>query len=62
MGITQDTPFKFDWDNQKSVYENFTEWYTLNCEERSAYREVILTREEGIEVFENLFNVSVDNS
>jgi len=61
MSILEPT-FKFTWDNDKTVDANFTEWYTLNCEERSAFQEAILTRDEAIEIFEKMFDVSVDNS
>ena len=61
MSILEPT-FKFTWDNDKTVDANFTEWYTLNCEERSAFQEKILTKEEAIKIFEKMFDVSVDNS
>lgn len=61
MSILEPT-FKFTWDNDKTVESNFTEWYVLNCEERSAFQEQILTKEEAIEIFEKMYNVSVDNS
>jgi len=61
MSILEPT-FKFTWDNDKTVDANFTEWYTLNCEERSAFQEKILTKEEAIKIFEKMFNVSVDKS
>lgn len=54
--------FKFTWDNDKTVAENFTEWYTLNCEERSAFQEAIMDRDEAIKTFEKMYNVSVDKS
>lgn len=54
--------FQFTWANDLSVNQNFTEWYTLNCEERRAYQEDILSREEAIEIFEKMYKVSVDNS
>lgn len=61
MSILEPT-FKFTWDNDKTVNANFTEWYTLNCEERSAFQEANLTRDEAVEIFEKMFNVSVDKS
>jgi len=61
MSILEPT-FKFNWDDSKSVESNFTEWYVLNCEERSAFQEQILTKEEAIKIFEKMFDVSVDIS
>lgn len=61
MSILEPT-FKFTWDTEKTVDQNFTEWYTLNCEERSAFQENILSRDEAQKIFEKMFNVSVDNS
>lgn len=54
--------FQFKWSDSMSVSSNFNEWYTLNCEERRAYGEDILSREDAVEIFEKLFKVSVDNS
>jgi hypothetical protein len=61
MSILEPT-FKFTWDTEKTVDQNFTEWYTLNCEERSAFQENIMSRDEAQKIFEKMFNVSVDNS
>jgi hypothetical protein len=61
MSILEPT-FQFTWDTEKTVDQNFTEWYTLNCEERSAFQEATLTRDEAVEIFEKMFNVSVDKS
>jgi len=61
MSILEPT-FQFTWNTEKTVDQNFTEWYTLNCEERSAFQEKILTKEEAIKIFEKMFNVSVDKS
>jgi hypothetical protein len=52
--------FKFVWNNEISATSNFHEWYTLNCEERSAYGEKILSREEAVQIFNEMHNVSVD--
>lgn len=52
--------FEFKWIDGISVESNFHEWYSLNCEERSAYREDILSREEAVHIFEKMYNVSVD--
>lgn len=60
MSIFQSGQFTFVWENKKSVIQNFTEWYTLNCEERSAYNEDLMSREEALQVFENLYKVKVD--
>ena len=54
--------FQFKWESEKTVSQNFQEWYILNSEERSAYHEEILPRDEAIEIFEKMYNVSVDNS
>jgi len=61
MSILEPT-FQFTWNTEKTVDQNFTEWYTLNCEERSAFQEKILTKEEAIKIFEKMFDVSVDIS
>jgi len=61
MSILEPT-FKFTWDNDKTVNANFIEWYTLNCEERSAFQEKILAKDEAQKIFEKMFNVSVDKS
>lgn len=60
MGIMITEQFKFTWNDGLSASSNFTEWYTLNCEERSAYQEQILSREEAVQIFNELYNVSVD--
>lgn len=60
MSIFQSDQFTFVWEDKKSVTQNFTEWYTLNCEERSAYNEDVMSREEAQQVFENLYKVKVD--
>lgn len=54
--------FQFKWNDSISVSSNFSEWFTLNCEERRVYGEEPLSREEAVEIFEKLFKVSVDNS
>ena len=54
--------FQFKWNKSISVESNFNEWYTLNCEERRAYSEEVLTKQEAVEIFEKMHNVSVDNS
>jgi len=61
MSILEPT-FQFTWDTKKTVDQNFTEWYTLNCEERSAFQEATLTRDEAVNIFEKMYNVSVDKS
>lgn len=60
MSIFQSDQFTFVWEDKKTVSQNFTEWYTLNCEERSAYNEENMSREEAQQVFENLYKVKVD--
>lgn len=52
--------FKFTWNEDLSVEANFTEWYILNCEERSVYNEPRLTREEAANIFNEMYDVSVD--
>lgn len=52
--------FKFTWSEDLSVEANFTEWYILNCEERSVYNEPRLTREEAANIFNEMYDVSVD--
>jgi len=54
--------FQFKWNKSISVESNFTEWWTLNCEERRAFNEQVLSKEEAIEIFEKMYDVSVDNS
>ena len=54
--------FQFKWNKSISVESNFSEWWTLNCEERRAYDEEVLTKQEAVEIFEKMYNVSVDNS
>ena len=61
-GIINSSQFQFNWDDERTVLQNFTEWYILNSEERSAYREPILEKDEAIKIFEEIFNVSVDKS
>ena len=41
-GIINSSQFQFNWSDERTVIQNFTEWYILNCEERSAYCEPIL--------------------
>ena len=60
MGIMMAEQFEFKWIDGVSVESNFNEWYTLNCEERSAYQEELLSREEAIHIFEKMYKVSVD--
>ena len=54
--------FQFKWNKSISVESNFSEWWTLNCEERRAFNEEVLTKQEAVEIFEKMYNVSVDNS
>ena len=54
--------FQFKWNKSISVESNFTEWWTLNCEERRAFNEQVLSKEEAIKIFEKMYDVSVDNS
>ena len=60
MVIIMSDQFKFTWSEGLSVEANFTEWYILNCEERSAYNEPRLTREEAANIFNEMYDVSVD--
>jgi hypothetical protein len=52
--------FLFTWSDELSADANFYEWYTLNCEERSAYNEPKLTRKEAVDIFNEMYDVSVD--
>lgn len=56
-----ESQFQFKWNHQQTVVQNFTEWYTLNSEERAAYHEASLSRAEAIDIFEKMYNVSVDS-
>tara|TARA_B100001115_G_C15656679_1_gene316629 strand:- start:53 stop:250 length:198 start_codon:yes stop_codon:yes gene_type:complete len=60
MGVIMSEQFKFTWSEGLSAEANFYEWYTLNCEERSAYNEPRLTREEAANIFNEMYDVSVD--
>tara|TARA_B100001057_G_C22075852_1_gene653815 strand:+ start:95 stop:283 length:189 start_codon:yes stop_codon:yes gene_type:complete len=52
--------FLFTWSDELSADANFHEWYALNCEERSAYNEPKLTRQQALDIFNDMYNVSVD--
>tara|TARA_R110000803_G_scaffold41704_4_gene89601 strand:+ start:6943 stop:7134 length:192 start_codon:yes stop_codon:yes gene_type:complete len=59
MGIIDSGEFSFSYDRTKSIDENFTQWRLANHEERSAWGDALLTREEAKDVFESLFTVKV---
>ena len=52
---------KFKYDDTDSFETNFNVWYMENSEERSAWGDKPYSREEGLEVFTNLFKKKVDN-
>lgn len=60
--IENSSQFQFTWSKDNTVNQNFIEWYILNCEERSAYSEPMLEKDQAIKIFENMYDVSVDKS
>ena len=52
-GIINSSQFQFNWNEERTVLQNFTEWYILNSEERSAYCEPILEKDEAIKEIAN---------
>ena len=52
--------FLFKYDDDTTVEINFNNWYVLNCEERTAYNEALISREEAVKIFEEIFNKKVD--
>jgi|TARA_B110000858_G_scaffold195689_1_gene252669 hypothetical protein len=60
MPITQ-SEFQFTYDDKGSPAENFNVWFVLNAQERSAWGDTMYSREEALEVFNNLFEKKVDN-
>jgi hypothetical protein len=61
-GIVNSSQFQFTWSDDNTVNQNFTEWYILNSEERSAYSEPMLEKDQAIKIFEDMYDVSVDKS
>ena len=51
----------FNYDDTVSFNTNFSIWFMENSEERSAWGDKPYSREEGLEVFTNLFEKKVDN-
>ena len=51
----------FNYDDTVSFNTNFSIWFLDNGEERMAWGDAPYSREEGLEVFTNLFEKKVDN-
>lgn len=58
--IIVQSQFNFNYEDSQSFEQNFTDWYLLNCQERTQWGETPYSREEGFEVFSNLFEKKVD--
>lgn len=52
--------FAFEYDETATESINFNNWYVLNCEERTAYNEPLLLREDAVKIFQKLFDKKVD--
>ena len=44
---------KFVYDRRQSYETNFIRWYSMNCDERSEYKERLYTEDEGKAVFKD---------
>jgi hypothetical protein len=55
-------PYTFSYDVTRDFKLNFTEWFQLNTEERSAYQETPYSPEEGIKVFRQMYGNYEENS
>ena len=48
-------PYTFSYNLNESFAVNFTHWYQLNTEERSAYREKQYNPKEALKVFRDMY-------
>jgi|TARA_R110000764_G_scaffold49487_1_gene109402 hypothetical protein len=47
--------YEFKYDEGVSYETNFSEWYRMNCSERSEYKEELYNEREGKLVFDKMF-------
>jgi hypothetical protein len=57
---TQSHP-KFEYNASLSYDANFNEWLYMTNEERSMYNEDLMSREEGRQIFEKMYNNGAEN-
>ena len=58
--IILESQFEFNYKDTDSFEENFSNWYLLNCQERTSWGEKPYSRKEGLKVFSNIFEKKVD--
>lgn len=49
------SPYQFSYDVSSDFKINFIQWFQLNTEERSAYREKPYNPVEGLKVFREMY-------
>ena len=47
--------YEFKYDDNMSYEKNFSNWYNMNCAERSDYNERLYSEEEGKLVFKSMY-------
>ena len=51
----------FKYDESMTFDENFAVWYDMNCRELTDWNETVYTREEGLNVFNQMFGLEHTN-
>lgn len=59
MTIIDAGDYVFKYDHGLSVNQNFENWRMLNAEERSAWGEPQLTRDDAKDLFETQYSVKI---
>ena len=47
--------FDFEYNSSMTHQENFLEWFELNRDERQAFGEEVLSREDALVLFSNMY-------
>ena len=46
---------KFEYDNKNSYFNNFYNWWSLDCEEKRAFGEKPYNDDDAIKAFNNMY-------
>jgi hypothetical protein len=52
--------FLFKYDDSESFEDNFHKWILLNTDERLAWGDTPLTKDEGLKLFSEIYEKKVD--
>lgn len=58
-GIDTSDNYLFEYDDTVGASTNFSHWYAINCEERSAYGEPLHTLDEAKKIFQDIYMVQL---